>query len=57
MNVTRIGGERHVQLEDYCLILLVSLCHDLFREPDDGFKVGIMLILRLRQLSIVNGIN
>lgn len=54
LNVTRIGGEGHVQLEDYGLVLFIGLRHDLFCELDDGFKVGIMLILRLRQLSVVH---
>lgn len=47
-----IGSERHVQLENYGLILFISLRHDLFCELDDRFKVGIMLILGLRQLSM-----
>jgi hypothetical protein len=53
MNVARIGGEGHVQLEDHGLILFVSPCHNLLCEPDDRFKVRVMLILRLRQLSTV----
>lgn len=54
LNVTGIGGEGHVQLEDYGLVLFIGLRHNLFCELDDGFKVGIMLILRLRQLSAVH---
>lgn len=54
MKVTRIGREGHVQLEDHGLVLFVSLCHNLLCESDDGFKVGVVLILRLRQLSTVN---
>jgi len=49
-----IGGEGHVQLENYGLILFISLCYDLFCELDDGFKVGIMFILRLSRVTKVN---
>jgi hypothetical protein len=56
MNVTRIGREGNIQFEDYSLVLFVSLCYNLFCELDDGFKVRVMLILRLRQTqsSMVN---
>ena len=51
MNMTRIGGEGNIQLENYSLVLFVSLCYNLFRELDDGFEVRVMLVLRLRQTS------
>lgn len=51
MDVTRIGREGNIQLEDHSLVLFVSLCYDLFCELDDGFKVRVMLILRLSQTS------
>lgn len=43
------GG--YIQLEDYSLILFVSLGCDLFREFDDGFKVWIVLLVRLKYRS------
>jgi hypothetical protein len=55
MDVTRIGREGNIQLEDYSLVLFVSLCYDLFCELDDGFKVRVMLIVLLSQTtSMVN---
>jgi hypothetical protein len=48
MNVTRIGREGNIQLEDYSLVLFVSLCYNLFCELDDRFKVRVMLVLGLR---------
>jgi hypothetical protein len=51
MNVTRIGREGNIQLEDHSLVLFVGLCYNLFCELDDGFKVRVMLILRLSQTS------
>jgi len=51
MNETRISREGNIQLEDYSLVLFVSLCYNLFCELDDGFKVRVMLILGLRQTS------
>ena len=50
-NVTRIGREGNIQLEYYSLVLFVSLCYNLFCELDDGFKVRVMLVLRLSQTS------
>lgn len=49
MNETRIGKEANVQLEDYSLVLFVSLCYNLFCELDDGFKVRVMLVLGLNE--------
>ena len=49
MNVTRMGRERNIQLEDYSLVLFISLGHNLFCELDDGFKVRVMLVLSLSQ--------
>jgi len=46
----RIGEEGHLPLEDYGLIFFISLCYDLFCELGDRFEVGIMSILRLRQV-------
>jgi hypothetical protein len=51
MHVTRIGEEGNVQLEDYGLVLFISLRYNLFCELDDRFKVGVMIFLRLRQTS------
>ena len=51
MDVSRISREGNVQLEDYSLVLFVSLCYNLFCELDDGFKVRVMLVLRLSQTS------
>jgi len=53
-HVTRIGEEGNVQLEDYGLILFISLRYNLFCELDDRFKMGVMLFLRLSQTSMVN---
>lgn len=47
----RISGEGHVQLENYGLVLFISLCYDLFCELDDGFEVRIVVILRLSHKS------
>ena len=51
MNATRIGEEGHVQFEDYGLILFVGLSYYLFCKFDDGFKVWIVLLGRLRDRS------
>jgi hypothetical protein len=51
MNVTRIGREGNIQLEDYSLVLFISLCYNLLCELDDGFKVRVMLFIRLSQTS------
>jgi hypothetical protein len=49
--------EGNIQLEDYSLVLFVSLCYNLFCELDDGFEVRVMLVLRLSQTSESSMVN
>ena len=51
MNETRIGRKGDIQLKDNSLVFFVSLCYNLFCELDDGFKVRVMVFLRLSQTS------
>ena len=51
MQYDEIGKGGHIQLEDYGLILFVSLSYYLFCKFDDGFKVWIVLLGRLRDRS------
>ena len=45
------SGIGYIHLEDYSLILFVSLGYYLFCEFDNGFKVWIVLLVRLRDRS------